>query len=174
MENIEYLNVEEVKPQGQFLKAIGFKPKAAPLICIAVGIAMIAVLNIYTIILGVFFAGMGILVLALVKDYKVLDIFDKGIMLYEGEEAKKACFIPYDDIKMWSVRHENGSDIIEFELNDGTKITRVSFEASKVYRTLINLIKEKEDRYLKIQKERKISSSIPDIVNNLRDRFMKK
>ena len=31
-ETIDYMPVEEVKPQGRFLKVIGFKPKTAPII----------------------------------------------------------------------------------------------------------------------------------------------
>lgn len=174
MENISFIPVEEVKTKGQFLKAICFKPKTAPIICMIMGIGLIAVRNIYTIILGVFFILMSLLVLIFVKDFKTVDIFDKGVMIYGDRENKTACFIDYDDIVMWAIRHENGHDTIEFNLGNGQQFVKDSFEVDKAYKTLNSLIKEKEYRYLEMQKNRKVNLSIPDAINNIRKKYFKK
>ena len=52
---MEFRNIEEIKTEGSFIKAICFKPKKAPIVCAIVGVLLIALRNIYTIILGVFF-----------------------------------------------------------------------------------------------------------------------
>ncbi|MBO7698102.1 MAG: hypothetical protein J6S38_03580 [Erysipelotrichaceae bacterium] len=165
---MEFNRVEEVKAQGRFVKAIGFKPKTAPIVCIVIGVLLIAIRNIYTIILGVFFILMALLVLRLVKDYKVMDIFDEGIMVYGDKENKTACFIPFSEIKMWSIRREDGHDAIMLELESGEKLFKDTFEVDKVYRTLYSLIREKEDKYIEAQKNKDRPLSIPDALENIK------
>lgn len=165
---MEFKNIEEVKTEGNFVKAICFKPKTAPIICVIIGVILIALRNIYTIILGAFFIVMALLVLKFVEDYKVMDIFDKGIMIYGDKECKSACFIPFEEIKMWSIRREDGHDLIEFELENGEKIGRDTFEVDKVYRTLCTLIREKEDKYIAALKDRERPLSFPDALENIK------
>ncbi|MBR4462708.1 MAG: hypothetical protein IKS51_09030 [Erysipelotrichaceae bacterium] len=169
-----YLSIEEVKTEGQFLKAICFKPKAAPIIMIIVGILMFIPRILLLAVLGLFFIVMSVLVLFLVKDFKVMDIFDKGVLFYGDKEAKLACFIPFDDIRMWTVKRDSGHDTAEFTLQDGSMIIKDSFEVDKAYRTLYGLIKEKEEKYMKAQKARENQLSIPDALENIRNRFFKK
>ena len=173
-EKYVYLPVEEVKTEGQFLKAICFKPKTAPIVMIVFGILMLFPRILLLALLGLFFIVMSALVLIFVKDYKVLDIFDKGIMVYGDREGKLACFIPFDDIKMWTVKRDNGHDTAEFTLYDDSKIIKDSFEVDKAYRTLYGLIKEKEEKYMKAQKDRENALSIPEAMENIRKRLFKK
>ncbi|MBQ6560483.1 MAG: hypothetical protein IJL85_06610 [Erysipelotrichaceae bacterium] len=169
-----YLPVEEVKTQGNFIKAICFKPKTAPIVMIVVGLLMFVPRILLLALLGLFFIVMSALVLFYVKDFKVLDIFDQGVMIYGDKEAKLACFIPFEDIRMWTVKRDNGHDTAEFTLQDGSKIIKDSFEVDKAYRTLYGLIKEKEEKYMKAQEARKNQLSIPDALENIRNRFFKK
>ena len=165
---MEFRNVEEIKPEGNFVTAVCFKPKIAPIVCALTGVALILLRNIYTIILGAFFILMAILVLKLVEDYKVLDIFDKGVMVYGDRENKTACFIPFDEIKVWAIKRENGHDTIELELENGEKIARDTFQVSKVYHALISLIREKEDKYIEAQKNKDRPLSIPNALENIK------
>lgn len=169
-----YLPIEEVKTEGKFLKAICFKPKTAPIVMIVVGLLMFIPKIFLLALLGLFFIVMSAVVLVFVKDYKVLDIFDKGVLIYGDKEAKLACFIPYEEIKTWTVKRENGHDTAEFTLLDDSRIIKDSFEVDKAYRTLYGLIKEKEEKYIKMQKDRENQLSIPDAMNNIRNRFFKK
>ncbi len=164
---MKYSDIREVKPEGSFLKAICFKPKRAPLICIAAGIGMLFVNDVFVRILGVFFIAMSLLVLKFVQDRKVMDIFDRGVMIYGDGEAATACFIPYEDVKIWSVKHRDGHDTIEFILQDGEQIVLNTFEASRAYHTLNSLMKEKEERYLQKLEDRKKELYLPDAVRNL-------
>ena len=168
---MEFVNIEEVKTEGTFVKAICFKPKTAPIICMIIGVILILLRNIYTIVLGAFFIVMALLVLKLVEDYKVMDIFDKGVMIYGDKENKTACFIPFEQIKMWSIKREDGHDLIEFELESGEIIGRDTFEADKAYRTLCTLVREKEDKYIAAQKNKDRPLSIPDALENIKNLF---
>ena len=82
MNEIKYVDIADCKSQGNFLKAVCFKPKKAPLICLILGVLLMIPNNIYVRLLGVFFIFMSFLVIKLVRDFKVMDIFDKGIMFY--------------------------------------------------------------------------------------------
>ena len=163
-----FRNIEEIQTEGNFIKAICFKPKTAPIICIIIGVLLILLRNTLTIVLGAFFIIMALLVLKFVEDYKVFDIFDQGIMIYGDRENKTACFIPLPDIKMWSIKREDGHDAVEFELENGERICRDTFEADKAYRTLCSLIREKEDKYIEAQKNKDRPLSIPNALNNIK------
>lgn len=165
---MEFRNIEEIKTKGNFVKAICFKPKKAPIVCAIIGVLLIALRNIYTIILGVFFIAMAVLVIKLVEDYKVMDIFDQGILIYGDRENKTGCFIPFTDIKVWSIKREDGHDLVELELESGEKIGRETFEADKAYRSLYSLIREKEDKYIEAQKNKDRPLSIPDALENFK------
>ena len=117
---------------------------------------------------------MGAFVLVYVKDRKVMDIFDKGVMVYEGRDSARAYWFTFDELEDWEVSHENGHDTIEFLLLSGQRIIKDSFEADRAYRTLYGLVKEKERRYIKAQKDREKPLSIPDALSNIRKSFMKK
>ncbi len=173
-EKYVYLPVEEVKTEGRFVKAICFKPKTAPIIMIVIGILMFLPRILLLAVLGLFFIAMSALVLVFVKDYKVFDIFDQGIMFYGDKEAKLACFIPFDDIKTWTVKRDNGHDTAEFTLQDDSRIIKDSFEVDKAFRVLYGLIREKEEKYLKAKKAREKQLSIPEAMENIRNRFFKK
>ncbi len=169
----EFVPVEDVKPQGTFVKAICFKPKRATIICLIIGIAFMFWNNMFARFLGIFFIAMSAAVLKMVNDHKVIDIFDKGVMVYGDDENRTACFISYDEIVEWNVSHENGHDTIYFDLGDNIKIYKDSFEADTAFRTLNQYMKEKESGYIRAQKAREIPFSINRAINNIRKRFFK-
>ncbi len=173
-ETMEYLPVEEVKPQGRFIKAIGFKPKAAPLIVTAMGIALLIPNNLYSRLLGFLMIALAALVFLKVNDYKVMDIFDQGITFYGDANAKYAYFLPFSEIAMWKMEREAGHDSIVFELNNGLKIIKDTFEANKVYKTLYPMIKEKEFNYIKMEKAKQTQLSIPEAFENIKKKYFRK
>ena len=174
MNELNYIDVAQCESKGNFVKAVCFKPKKAPIFCIVLGILLLMPNNLIVRILGIFFIAMAVAVLKLVNDFKVMDIFDQGIMFYGDTEAKTACFVSFDEIESWNVSHENGHDTVEIKLNDGRKIVKDTFEADKAYKALYALLKEKDEKYLKALKDREKALSIPDALNNIRDHFLKK
>ena len=173
-ETMEYLPVEEVKAQGRFIKAIGFKPKAAPLIVTAMGIVLLIPNSLYSRLLGFLMIALAVLVFLKVKDFKVMDIFDQGIMFYGDRDAKYAYFLPFDDIVMWRMDREGGHDSIVFELENNQKIIKDTFEADRVYKALYPLIREKEYNYIKMEKAKETQLSIPEAFENIRKKYFKK
>lgn len=169
---LEYKPVEEVRAQGNFVKAIGFKPKLAPIIIGAIGILLLLVNNLFVRILGAFCVLMAFFVFKEVKDYKVMDIFDEGIMFYGDADAKYACFIPFEAIKEWNVNRDNGHDTLEFDLGDNKKVFKDTFEAGKAYRVLYQLIKEKEKNYIRAQNSKALS--IPETFENIKKKYKNK
>ena len=171
---MEYKDIKDIKLEGKFLKAVCFKPKIAPLICLILGILLMIPNNLYVRLMGLVFIIMSFIVFKFVKDYKVLDIFDNGVLLYDIDNNNKEDFINFDDIEMWTVKHENGHDTIEFTLKDGELIIKDSFEADRAYRLLYNLLKEKEERYIQAQKNKELDFNIPKALNNIKNKFNKK
>lgn len=170
---LKFKPIEKVETKGNFAKAVCFKPEVAPVICLVVGVALLFINNTIVRVLGAFFIIMSLLVIFLVKDYKIMDIFSEGILLYGDREAKTGCFIDYEDVETWQVEHEQGHDIIEINLKDGTKIIRDSFQADKAMRAIFSFIKEKEIRYIKAEEARKSTLSIPERLENLKNKFFK-
>ena len=173
-EILEYLPVEEVKAQGRFIKAIGFKPKTAPFIVAAMGIALLIPNLLYSRILGFLMIALAVLVFFKVQDYKVMDIFDKGIMFYGDRDAKYACYLPLEEIEVWRMDREGGHDAVIFELKNGQKIVKDTFEANVVYKTLYPMIKEKEFNYIKMEKARQNQLSIPEAFDNIKKKYFRK
>ena len=173
MEN-RYIPVEECKSEGNFVKAICFKPKKAPIVCLITGILLMIPNNMIVRLLGVFFILMALGVMKLVRDYKVMDIFDKGIMFYGDRETKTACFVAFEEIESWLVSHENGHDTVEIKMKDGGRIIKDTFEADRAYKALYSLIRDKDEKYIKALKDREKPLSIPDALNNIRNIFLKK
>ena len=173
MEN-RYIPVEECKSEGNFVKAICFKPKKAPIVCLITGILLMIPNNMIVRLLGVFFILMALGVMKLVRDYKVMDIFDKGIMFYGDRETKTACFVPFEEIESWLVSHENGHDTVEIKMKDGGRIIKDTFEADRAYKTLYSLIREKDEKYIQALKDRERPLSIPEALKNIRRSFTKK
>ena len=173
MEN-RYIPVEECRSEGNFVRAVCFKPKKAPVVCMILGILLMIPDNMIVRLLGVFFILMALAVLRFVKDFKVMDIFDKGIMFYGDREAKTALYVPFEEVESWIVNHDNGHDTVEVRLKDGTRIIKDTFEADRAYKALYTLIREKDEKYIKALKDREKPLSIPDAMRNIRNSFMKK
>ena len=171
---LKYVPIEKVKTEGDFAKAICFKPEVAPIVCGVVGILLLLINNTIARVLGAFFLVMAALVLFLVKDYKVMDIFSKGILLYGDFEAKTGCFINYDEIDTWEVEHVQGHDTIQLYLKNGETIVKDSFQADKAMRAMFQFIKEKEIRYIKAEKARKRGLKLPDFLEKYRKKLFKK
>ena len=173
-EDIKFIPVEQVETEGKFIKAICFKPKTAPIVIGLVGVALLFTKKILAIILGVFFILMALLVVFVIKDHKTLDIFEKGVEVYDGDDGVNAYFLRYDDIEKWAVKHESGHDTVEFDLGNNIKIIKDTFEADKAYRALYGIIKTKEEKYLEAEKHRQQSLSIPEAFERVKERFFKK
>jgi len=174
MEELRYKKREEVEPIGTFEKVIMFKPRLAPAVCLITGILLMFVNNIGVRILAGFFILMALLVIILVKDYKVMDIFSDGVMVYNDRIGEYCCFIKYEDIKIWEVKYAGGQNMIVFEMNDGSFVERESFQADKARRVFMKRMREKELKYIKAKRSSEKPLNIKETFNVIKDKFLNK
>ncbi|MDO4941126.1 MAG: hypothetical protein Q4E33_05500 [Erysipelotrichaceae bacterium] len=171
-EQLSYILVKDFIPTGSFDSTIGFKPKIAPVVCLIVGAAMLIPNNLFVRILGLFFVVMAALVMYVMKDKKVADVYSDGVLIYNSKNQDYAYFLNYNDVKMWKVDHEEGHDTIVFTLNSLYRTGFDTFQSNKAYRALEKYIGDKDEKLIRAQELRKIGPS--DLIKRLRDKLFKK
>jgi len=174
MEELRYKKREDIEPIGQFEKAITFKPHLASIICLITGILLMFVNSVGVRILAGFFILMALLVIILIKDYKVMDIFSHGVIVYNNRACKLCCFISYEDISIWEVKYDRGQNKIIFQMNDNSIVERVSFQADKARKIFMKYMKEKELKYIKAKRSNEKPLNIPETFKNIKDKFLNK
>lgn len=152
--NYTYQNIKDIKVDSKHIETIMFKPRESQYICIALGIILFFVNHILARILGVFFVVMAFLVIYFVKDRKVAEIYETGIVIYNPVDIDLAYFINYGDVSMWEVNHDNGHDSIILTLNDQRRAVFDSFQISKAYNALDKVIHDKEKRAIEAKKNK--------------------
>ncbi len=171
---IEFVKREEINPEGKLIKKIGFKSKMSEILFLVVGLALCATLNIYAILLGLFLIAISFFVFKFVKDYKTMDIYEKGIIIYATEDDSMATYISYDDLQEWTGKYsEYGSpEAIMFKLKTGETIYKNSFLANSAFLHLNKLIGEKESKRIKAEKRKNQPLTHP-IIEKIKRKIMK-
>lgn len=180
MNDIRYKKVDEIEIKTSLLDSISFKPKKAPIICIVFGMAFFAIKSIWAILLGLFMIVMAIFVIKFVEDKKVIDIYQDGALIYKPDDNQYAYFLKYSDIVEWEVKDENGHDYISFKFADGYKMIVETFEITRVYNALDQVIHDKEARAIQHEKNKSIKwanpldtiKNLPNILKNIKDKFL--
>lgn len=165
MNTIEYKKITDIEIYGKLEKQIGYKPFGAIIVGIVAGIGLIALRNVSAIILGCFFLIIGLVTLFLTKDYKTMDIYDTGVLIYNSDDLNLAIFLPYDEIEQWTIKRDNGAnEAIYFRLYDGKEIYKNTFQSAKAFRCLRDYISDKEKMNLK---GKQVSSKISSPFKNI-------
>lgn len=154
--NYNYQKLEDIKIDSALVKSVNFKPKSAPIVCLLIGILMMIVNNFLVRLLGAFFIIMALVVFKFVEDRKVIDVYEKGCLLYHPKDQTLGYYLNYDDVKMWKVSRENGHDQIIFTLRDGNRTFFESFQISKAYNALDSIIHDKEERAIQAKKNKQM------------------
>ena len=166
MNDLNYVDINDCKCDGKLVKAIRFKPKKAQYIITFIGILLMIPNNLFSRLLGAFCILIALAVIMYVKDRNVLDIYDEGILFYGDREGKTAAFVRYEEMENWNVNHDGGHDTVEITLNDGRFLSFDTFEADEAYRTLYNLQREKDVKYIRQQKDRERPLSLRDVFKH--------
>ena len=174
MEELVYQPTGEVKAEGNFVKNINFKPTVPIYVCIIAGVLICLVKGLLFKLLGAFFILMGLIVLFAIKDYKVMDIFDKGIMFYSDKNGQMASFVKYDLIASWKCDKDNANDRLVFTLQDGSRIERSTFQVNAAYNAINTYIPEKEENHIRRGKERAQTFDYHVLGEKLRNKMNKK
>ncbi|MDR1795249.1 MAG: hypothetical protein LBR25_07645 [Erysipelotrichaceae bacterium] len=137
---------------SDLIATIMYKPKLSIVVCGLLGIALIAVWNIWTILIGVFFLAAAIFVYYVIKDFAVMEVRADGVVLLQNQNQPEQLVLPYTEINQWTNKQGNsGADAIEFLTNKGALYV-TTFQIRKAYTALNKVIPEKEA--LAIQKEK--------------------
>ena len=153
MNNEELLDVNEIRPEGTPLKSITYKPYFPCYVAIAAGVGFILIRQWAFIILGIIFIGLAAFVLFRVKDRKVIDIYQQGVLIYGMDDDSKGIYLNYDQISEWGAKSsQNGSECVFFVVEEGQRIYKDTFQAMAAYRELNKLIPEKESEHIRQEK----------------------
>jgi len=172
---IEYVDIKELKPEGKFIKGIGFKSKISEVLAIIIGIALCVTLNIYAIILGLFFIALSVFVLIKVKDHKTMDIYEKGVIVYKSDDDNKAIYIPFNELQEWGGKYSEygSSEAIMFKLKNGETIYKNTFLANNAYIHLNRVASEKESKAIAAEKRKNQPLTHP-LIETFKNKLMRK
>jgi len=140
---------------GSFIGEVGYKPKWALIICCVIGVALCLTMNWIAILFGVMLAGISLFLNYKVKEYKVMGIYDQGILLYPNPNKKEDSIrrIHFDEIAEWTVKSgANSADALMIQRADNEILYIVTFQTGKAANFLNKVIPNKESR--KIQEEK--------------------
>jgi hypothetical protein len=166
MNNEELRDINEIRPAGKPLKAITYKPYSACYICIAAGIGMLLLRQWVFLVLGAVFIFAAVFVLWKIKDHKVLDIYQEGVLIYGTGDETKGLFVKYDDLKEWTTKSsQGGSEAVYFLLSNGIQIYKDTFQAAAAYRELIKLQETKESEHIRLEKMKGEPFSLKKVTN---------
>ncbi len=170
--DIEYKDVKKVETQGKLVKEIGYKPIGATVVGLVISVGLIVLRNKFSIILGLFFLILDLIVLFAVKDYKVMDIYENGVLIYDLENTSLVYFLPFDQISKWTVKRENGAnDAVYFQLTSQAEIYKNTFQSAKAFRCLNSLIGEKEEMAIKSKEYgNKVDISFKNLFKRKKDK----
>lgn len=166
MQELKYKKVDSIKVDSNLIKSVNFKPKTAPIICGVVGLLAMFINNWPARILGFFFALMAVGVFFLVEDKKTIDLYEKGCVIYHTKDNSLAYYLGYDDISEWDIKKESGHDSVVFTLLDKKRAVVDTFQTSKIYHVLEEVMPEKS--FIKMQAERNKKANI-NPVDGLRN-----
>lgn len=164
--NYIYQNVEDINVDSNIVQTIMFKPVKAPIICFVAGVAMLFINILLFRILGAFFILMAIVVYFGIKDKKVVDVHEKGLVIYNSSNQSLAYYLDFNDIKMWEVNHDNGHDSIIFTLTDNQRAVIDTFQIEKAYDAIDKQIHDKEKRAIEAKKNKEKHWEIRNPLKN--------
>ena len=172
---IEFVELEQLQPEGKLIKKFGFKSRTSEIIFFVLGLVLCFTLNILAAILGLFLIAISFFVFKYVKDYKTLDIYEKGIIIYASEDDSKAIYIPYDDLQEWTGKYSEygSSEAIMFKLKNGETIYKNTFLANKVFAILNRIIGSKESKTIAAEKRRNQPLTHP-LIEKIKKKLTKK
>ena len=166
MNNEELRDINEIKPAGNPIKAITYKPFFACYVCIAAGIGMLLLRQWAFLILGAIFIISAGFVLLKIKDRKVLDFYQDGVRIFGTGDDTRGLFVRFDDLKEWTTKTaQGGSEAVYFLLNNGVQIYKDTFQSSAAYRELIKLQESKESEHIRMEKMKGQPFSFKNVLN---------
>lgn len=155
--NKNFVELSSLELTGNHICDINYKPMSTLIIGLICGVILIATLNVYAIILGIFVLVYTAFVTKTVKDYRTLSIYDTYVLISDLDNENKVRKINYDDVVEWTCKNNDGkANCVMFKLNDGEVIYKDTFQFNKAFNELNKLMPEKETMAIKRERLRKV------------------
>lgn len=149
----DYASGQETNENGNLLGSVAFKPTGTMIIIATVGIAALLWHNLFGIMFGGFCLLMDGIIRFKVKDYRVMDVYDDAVIVFDRVDEQKGTRIPLEIISQWEVNRNQNYAITLF-LEDGVSFSSMSYEVSKAQKLLKKVLKGKSTEDIQIAKNR--------------------
>jgi hypothetical protein len=104
-------------------------------------------LNWLLIFFGLYFIGMVVFSVVMVKDRIVADLYDDQVVLYDKQDQRYGVIIPLSEVESW--KYQTGvatGDTLTITLENGEVFAVESFKSRKIVRHFYKRLPEKEQR----------------------------
>jgi len=173
---MKFNNLSDINLEGSLVQKITYKTQYMPYITIIFSICLLFLNKTYGyIISGIMFV-FSLLVIFLVKDFPVMNIYSKGVLIFNPKDNKQATFKEFEEIKEWTItKSKSGCDCILFKFNDESEYFVETFQTSKASSILNKYIKHKESKEIRMANDKKgnvsFGQAFRNIGNSLKDIF---
>ncbi len=150
---VKYVDKSTLHLTEQCIAKVMYKPVTTLYIGVAAGIAFIAMMNLATVILGLFILAYTLFVSFVVKDAPAMDIYSTFALIYKLDEPTLVRKVDYKDIEEWTCTDNEGkSNCVKIKLANGEIIYKDTFQSAKVYRLFNKMMRDKESRIVQHRK----------------------
>ncbi len=171
---IEYVDIKELKPEGKFIKGIGFKSKISSFSYNNRDSFMCYFKYLCNYFRLIFYC-LKCFCLIKVKDHKTIDIYEKGVVVYKSDDDNKAIYIPFNELQEWGGKYSEygSSEAIMFKLQNGETIYKNTFLANNAYIHLNRVASEKESKAIAAEKRKNHPLTHP-LIEKFKNKLMRK
>ena len=104
-------------------------------------------INWLLIFFGLYFIGMVVFSVVMVKDRIVADLYDDQVVVYDKHDQRYGVIIPFAEVESW--KYQTGvatGDTLTITLNNGEVFSIESFKSRKIVRHFYKRLPDKEQR----------------------------
>ena len=149
----KYVELSSLQINEECMARIKYKPVTSLYVGLFFSILFIALMNLATVILGLFILGYTCFVHFVVKDAPAMEIYSTFTLIYKLDSDHLVRVIKYEDVEEWACADNEGrSSCVKFNLTNGEVVYKDTFQSSKVYRLFNKLMREKESRLVQHRK----------------------
>ena len=166
---LEYLPRKDIiKEEMKLIGEIGYKPIESIIIVSVSGLIILALArNLFGIITCALFVGLSGFIYLVVKDHKVIEIYDGHICLVDVRDDSKVASISFDQIKSYSI-NKNNSNLISIILHDGRNLQTMTFQRTKASRLFRKVLPGKSEEEIRMEELKNMKSSGFSILKRFR------
>ena len=149
----KYVELSSLQINEECMARIKYKPVTSLYVGLFFSILFIALMNLATVILGLFILGYTCFVHFVVKDAPSLDIYSTFALVYKLDSPNLVRKVDYEDVEEWTCSDNEGrSSCVKIKLTNGELIYKDTFQSGKVYRLFSKIMRDKESRLVQHRK----------------------